>query len=178
MLVKVRGATITQVGREPDMTSNGQNRRSGTRPDAPRPASSSAARARAGREARLSAPRSSFGEWTPTANRDPYTILAAQDIAREATLVPLRHERMAVSPFTFFRGAAAEAGFDATSAAAIVDDYEQAQLRALKTGLLATGVLALLSLMSTRGLPASVTTETGDVETGEEERPQAITPTG
>jgi len=74
--------------------------------------------------------------------------------------------------------AAAEAGIDATSAAAIVDDYEQAQLRALKTGLLATGVLALLSLMSTRGLPASVATETGEAETGEEASPQAITPTG
>jgi len=107
MLVNVRIANITQRGREPDMTSNGQNGRSGKRPEAPRPASSSAARARAGRETRLSAPRSSFGEWTPTTNRDPYAILAAQDTAREATLVPLRHERMAVSPFTFFRGAAA-----------------------------------------------------------------------
>ncbi len=53
---------------------------------------------------------------------------------------------------------AADAGIDDASAAAIVDDYEQAQLRALKTGLLVTGLLALLSLMSTRNLPASVGT--------------------
>ncbi|UDY35156.1 MFS transporter [Dermatobacter hominis] len=52
--------------------------------------------------------------------------------------------------------AAEEAGIDEGSADAIVDDYEQAQLRALKTGLLATGVLALLSLMSTRHLPDTV----------------------
>ena len=52
--------------------------------------------------------------------------------------------------------AAEDAGVDETSADAIVDDYEQAQLRALKTGLLATGVLALLSLMSTRHLPGAV----------------------
>lgn len=52
--------------------------------------------------------------------------------------------------------AAREAGIDETSAAAIVDDYEQAQLRALKVGLLATAVLALLSLMSTRHLPDTV----------------------
>ena len=51
--------------------------------------------------------------------------------------------------------AASDAGIDDSSADAIVDDYEQAQLRALKTGLLATGVLALLSLMSTRYLPAT-----------------------
>ncbi|MHB1139966.1 MAG: MFS transporter [Microthrixaceae bacterium] len=48
------------------------------------------------------------------------------------------------------------AGIDPASAAAIVDDYEQAQLRALKTGLLVTGVLALASLMSTRHLPSTV----------------------
>lgn len=55
--------------------------------------------------------------------------------------------------------AAVDAGIDDASAAAIVDDYEHAQLRALKNGLLATGVLALLSLMSTRNLPASVGNE-------------------
>ena len=52
--------------------------------------------------------------------------------------------------------AATDAGVDAASADAIVDDYESAQLKALKTGLLATGMLALISLMSTRYLPAKV----------------------
>lgn len=60
--------------------------------------------------------------------------------------------------------AATDAGIDEQSADALVDDYEQAQLRALKTGLLVTGVLALLSLMSTRHLPATVTAGDGDRE--------------
>jgi len=72
--------------------------------------------------------------------------------------------------------AAADAGIDATSAAAIVDDYEKAQLRALKTGLLATGVLALLSLMSTRGLPSSVVTGAGGGDAGDED--MAVEPAG
>jgi len=72
--------------------------------------------------------------------------------------------------------AAADAGIDATSAAAIVDDYEKAQLRALKTGLLATGVLALLSLMSTRGLPSSVVTGAGGGDAGDEN--MAVEPAG
>lgn len=56
--------------------------------------------------------------------------------------------------------AARTAGIDEASTEAIVDDYGQAQLRALKTGLLATAVLALLSLMSTGGLPSRVTSDT------------------
>ncbi|HMX07707.1 MAG TPA: MFS transporter [Microthrixaceae bacterium] len=60
--------------------------------------------------------------------------------------------------------AATDAGIDERSADALVDDYEQAQLRALKTGLLVTGVLALLSLMSTRHLPATVTAGDDDRE--------------
>lgn len=55
-----------------------------------------------------------------------------------------------------------ETGIDEASAAAIVDDYESAQLRALKTGLLVTGVLALASLMSTRNLPAALQRQDGD----------------
>lgn len=60
--------------------------------------------------------------------------------------------------------AATDAGIDEQSADALVDDYEQAQLRALKTGLLVTGVLALLSLMSTRHLPSTVTAGDDDRE--------------
>jgi len=60
--------------------------------------------------------------------------------------------------------AATDAGIDERSADALVDDYEQAQLRALKTGLLVTGVLALLSLMSTRHLPSTVTAGDDDRE--------------
>ena len=46
-----------------------------------------------------------------------------------------------------------EAGVDAATSAAIIDDYSQAQIQALKTGLLAAALLALLSLPFTRDLP-------------------------
>ena len=49
--------------------------------------------------------------------------------------------------------AAQEAGLDKPTTEAIVDDYEDAQLQALKTGLLAAAFLALLSLAFTRDLP-------------------------
>ena len=49
-----------------------------------------------------------------------------------------------------------EAGLDAATTAAIVDDYEQAQLRSLKAGLLAAALLALVSLAFTGGLPGKV----------------------
>ena len=49
--------------------------------------------------------------------------------------------------------AAKEAGLDAPTTAAIVDDYEQAQLKSLKVGFLAAAALALVSLAFTRDLP-------------------------
>ena len=46
--------------------------------------------------------------WTPAADRrDPVALIEAQDATREPDLVPVRHGRMLVSPFTFYRGAAA-----------------------------------------------------------------------
>ena len=49
--------------------------------------------------------------------------------------------------------AADEAGLSRSTTAAIVDDYEQAQLVALKAGLLAAALLALASLAFTGDLP-------------------------
>lgn len=49
--------------------------------------------------------------------------------------------------------AAKKAGLDATTTAVLVDDYESAQLRSLKAGLLAAAFLALISLGFTRELP-------------------------
>src|SRR6478735_3168524 len=52
-------------------------------------------------------PVSSHGEWGPAADRpDPVELLVEQNRTREADLVPVRHGRMMVSPFTFYRGAA------------------------------------------------------------------------
>jgi len=61
-----------------------------------------------GLEARDEAPLSSHTKWRPTADRpDPVALLEGQDATREPDLVPVRHGRMMVSPFTFYRGAAA-----------------------------------------------------------------------
>ena len=51
------------------------------------------------------------------------------------------------------QAAAQEAGLDEPTTEALVEDYESAQLQALKTGLLAAAFLALLSLAFTRDLP-------------------------
>src|SRR3954468_13308226 len=61
-----------------------------------------------GRAARGVTPRGVHGEWAPAANRqDPVAILTAQAATRVQELVPIRYGRMLVSPFTFYRGAAA-----------------------------------------------------------------------
>ncbi|HSS04421.1 MAG TPA: DUF2252 domain-containing protein [Solirubrobacterales bacterium] len=65
-------------------------------------------RAAAGKAARADAPRSSHGEWEPAGDRpDPVELLEHQATSRVGQLVPLRYGRMLVSPFTFYRGAAA-----------------------------------------------------------------------
>ena len=65
-------------------------------------------RAEAGGAARASAPRSAHAEWAPAAGRtDPVELLESQAATRVGQLVPLRYARMLVSPFTFYRGAAA-----------------------------------------------------------------------
>jgi len=67
-----------------------------------------AKRAARGRAARTLVPRSSHGEWvTPPDRRDPVSVLEEQAKTRVPELVPLRHQRMLASPFTFYRGAAA-----------------------------------------------------------------------
>ena len=67
-----------------------------------------AERAAQGRAARSVASRSSHAGWTPPADRrDAVDVLQEQAAARVAELVPIRYGRMLVSPFTFYRGAAA-----------------------------------------------------------------------
>jgi uncharacterized protein (DUF2252 family) len=61
----------------------------------------------AGRQARKQTHPSSHAGWRPAADRpDPVALLEAQNLTREPDLVPVRHGRMMVSPFTFYRGAA------------------------------------------------------------------------
>jgi len=60
-----------------------------------------------GEEARDRTPPSGHAGWRPAASRpDPVALLVEQDTTREPDLVPVRHGRMMVSPFTFYRGAA------------------------------------------------------------------------
>jgi len=60
-----------------------------------------------GRAARDAVPRQSHAPWAPAAGRpDPVALLEEQAEHRLHALVPIRHGRMLVSPFAFFRGAA------------------------------------------------------------------------
>jgi uncharacterized protein (DUF2252 family) len=61
-----------------------------------------------GRAARQTTPRAAHGDWAPAPDRpDPVAVLQAQASSRLQELVPIRYGRMLVSPFTFYRGAAA-----------------------------------------------------------------------
>jgi uncharacterized protein (DUF2252 family) len=63
-------------------------------------------RAAAGRAAREQAPLQAHAEFEPQESRDPVGLLLSQAKTRVPDLVPIRHGRMLVSPFTFYRGAA------------------------------------------------------------------------
>lgn len=60
-----------------------------------------------GLEARTRTKPDSHAGWRPAADRpDPVALIEEQNLRRDADLVPVRHGRMMVSPFTFYRGAA------------------------------------------------------------------------
>src|SRR5262249_5948969 len=59
-----------------------------------------------GQDARSVAPLQSHAEFNPGTKRDPVGLLLDQAKSRVPELVPVRHGRMLVSPFTFYRGAA------------------------------------------------------------------------
>lgn len=60
-----------------------------------------------GKALRKQVPRKSHAAWTPSVDRsDPVELLRSQGESRVQALLPLRYERMSVSAFTFYRGAA------------------------------------------------------------------------
>jgi uncharacterized protein (DUF2252 family) len=59
-----------------------------------------------GKDARTFASLESHAEFTPDRTRDPVGLLIEQAKSRVPELVPVRHGRMLVSPFTYYRGAA------------------------------------------------------------------------
>ena len=69
-------------------------------------------RAARGRAARAECPRASHAGFELADDRDPVAILEAQARSRAPDLVPIRYGRMLVSPFTFYRGAAAVMAHD------------------------------------------------------------------
>jgi Uncharacterized protein conserved in bacteria (DUF2252) len=63
-------------------------------------------RAASGKAARATVPLEAHAEFEPQKSRDPVGLLLGQAKTRVPDLVPIRHGRMLVSPFTFYRGAA------------------------------------------------------------------------
>src|SRR5258708_7189313 len=72
------------------------------------PQLSVAERVARGKAARAEVPRRSHATYAPSRSRaDPIAVLEGQAKTRVPELVPIRYGRMLVSPFTFYRGAAA-----------------------------------------------------------------------
>ena len=69
-----------------------------------------------GRQARVLAPREGVGDWEERARgHDPIRTILDQNDIRLAEVVPLRHQRIAASPWNFYRGAAAVMAADLAS---------------------------------------------------------------
>ena len=61
----------------------------------------------AGVAVRTKVPFAALAKWKPARARpDPVDLIAGQAATRVPQLVPVRHARMAVSPFAYYRGAA------------------------------------------------------------------------
>jgi uncharacterized protein (DUF2252 family) len=78
---------------------------------------SAAERHAAGRAARERLKRSDLAGWERTGATSPVAIMSAQNEARLPELLPLRHSRMAESPWAYYRGAAAVLAADLASRA-------------------------------------------------------------
>jgi uncharacterized protein (DUF2252 family) len=76
--------------------------RSGTRANRMSPTE----RAASGKAARAKTPLEAHADFRPAGSRDPVALLVSQAQTRVPELVPIRHGRMLVSPFTFYRGTA------------------------------------------------------------------------
>src|SRR5947208_8524875 len=71
-------------------------------------AATSAERRAFGKGARQRVPRGMLGSWSEEdRGHDPLKTILAQNQIRVPELIPLRHQRMAVSPWNYYRGAAA-----------------------------------------------------------------------
>lgn len=74
-------------------------------------------RSSSGRASRSAVPRRSLADWDPgSRGHDSLETILAQNHMRVPELIPIRHARMAASPWTYFRGAAAVMAADLASA--------------------------------------------------------------
>jgi uncharacterized protein (DUF2252 family) len=81
------------------------------------PALSKIERRKQGKALREKCPRSLQAEWKPRSkSQDIVKLLEESDADRIAGLIPVKYQRMSVSPFTFFRGAAIIQARDLASA--------------------------------------------------------------
>src|ERR1700761_1407662 len=69
-----------------------------------------------GKAVRGRVPLEAQAEFRPAPGRDPVGLLIEQGRSRIPELVPVRHGRMLVSPFTFYRGAALPMAADLAAA--------------------------------------------------------------
>ncbi len=96
-----------------DPIPQGRSRPPATSQDLP---ATSGERRAAGRAARKRARRGALGDWTEAdRGHDALQTILAQSEARIPELVPLRHHRMAESPWNYYRGAAAVIAADLAS---------------------------------------------------------------
>src|SRR3954463_90704 len=97
-------ATVSHNGSAGHTADTGRRRQPRGRVEHP----TSLQRSARGKAARVQVPRSSHADWrTGAGRRDPVAVLDEQAQTRVPELVPIRYGRMLVSPFTFYRGAAA-----------------------------------------------------------------------
>ena len=87
-----------------------------------------------GGQARERTPPTGHAGWVPAADRpDPVALLEEQNLTREKDLVPVRHGRMMVSPFTFYRGAAKIMGADLKDRSGIQSPLRSTWARAMRS---------------------------------------------
>ncbi len=78
-----------------------------------------------GKALRKEVPRSRHAGWSASADRpDPVDLITSQNESRIQFLVPIRHWRMAETPFTFYRGAAKIMASDLSTTAATGVDVQ------------------------------------------------------
>ena len=109
---KVSTMATTSASNSDDSTVGAGNDDAATEPPElfvlPDLAATNEERRRMGQAARRRLPRSGAGQWDPSLRRhDALTTILAQNEIRVPDLLPIRHGRMAVSPWNFYRGAAA-----------------------------------------------------------------------